>query len=210
MKIVFKLIVLLILTSCGQEDNSRNKDFNTNDSVEDTVSNKGVVIPTDLLSYFKDFTKDSLEIKVEQYMQESSFESNECLPLTYIPVFENKIPQNQYETSGTKPLGKIKINAKNFLLVVAQQDDYGPIYYGLTYNLEENKIKSSEKIAQIWGDEGDSQVTYSIVRVVNQTVKIYKFIETCQAELEEQGDEIIAKSVDCFDSTTIVEIKINE
>ncbi len=201
-------ISVAILTSCGQVNKSETKDSNTEDAVEVIETSEKVVIPTDIISYFKDFTKDSVKIEVEQYTQESSFEPSECLPLTFLPVFDSKIPQTQSESTGAKPVGKLKINDKNFLLVVVQQDDYGPIYYGLTYNSDENRIKDSEKIAETWGDAGDSQVTYSIVSIMNETVKIDKYIETCHADLEVQGDEMVATDVECSDSTAIVEMKI--
>ena len=160
------------MTSCGQENKHESADSNNEEIVEAIETKDKVDIPDDIVSYFNDYKEDSVKIEVEQYTQEGSFEPADCLPLTFLTVLDNKIPQTQSESTGAKPLGKLKINETNYFLVVVQQDDYGPIYYGLTYNSEDNKIKNSEKVAETWGDAGDSQETYSVIRLMNEKVKI--------------------------------------
>ena len=208
MKKLSIIIALAILTSCGQENRRENTDSNIENKVEAIETKEKVDIPDDIISYFNDYKGDSVKIEVEQYTQERSFEPADCLPLTFIPVFDNKIPQTQSESTGAKPIGKFKINETNYFLVVVQEDDYGPIYYGLTYNSEDNKIKNSEKIAETWGDAGDSQETYSVIRLMNEKVKIDKYIETCHADLVVQGDEMVATDVECSDSTATIIMKI--
>ncbi|MAX79853.1 MAG: hypothetical protein CL843_06735 [Crocinitomicaceae bacterium] len=208
MKNISIIIIIAILISCGNENKSESIDSNNQETVEVLETSKKVEIPTNIITYFIDFTRDSVKIEVEQYTQERSFEPSDCLPLAFLPLLDNKIPQTQAESTGAKPVGKLKVNDNNYFLVVVQQDDYGPIYYGLMYNSQENRIENSEKIAETWGDAGDSQVTYSIIWMMNETVNINKYIETCHADLVVQGDEMIAKDVECSDSTATIEMKI--
>jgi hypothetical protein len=206
------IFTLAILASCGQKSNKETSDLSSDNeiSMESTEAKNLDKVPTDIITYFKDFNGNSIKIEVESYTQEHSFKPSDCLPFSYLPVLDNQIPQTQAESTGAKPIGKIKINESNYFLVVVQQDDYGPIYYGLTYNSEENRIQKSEKIAETWGDAGDSQVTYSLVTLKNDLIKIDKYIETCHAELEVQGDEMVATDIECSDSTATIKIKINK
>jgi hypothetical protein len=202
------IVTVAILTSCGQKNRSESTDSNSETMVEVIDTKEKVDIPADIIIYFKDFKRDSVKIEVEQYTQEIGFKPSECIPLKFIPLFENKIPQTQSESTGAKPLGKLRINENNYFLVVVQQDDYGPIYYGITYNSKEKRIEQSEIIAQAWGDAGDSQQIYSVITTMSEKVIIKKYIETCHADLEVEGDEMVASDVECFDSTAIVELKI--
>ncbi len=208
MKKLLVILGLAILASCGQLDSDTSDTINK-DIVEFIESIEEVEINTDITSYFNDFPKDSIKIVVEQYTQERTFKPSDCLPLTFLPVLDNKIPQTQSESTGAKPVGKLKVNDSSFFLVVVQQDDYGPIYYGMIYNSGENMIKESEQIAEIWGDAGDSQVTYSVVSLTKESVKINKYIETCHLDLELEEDDPAADEIECSDSTATIELKIN-
>ncbi|MEZ4847482.1 MAG: hypothetical protein R3B93_02370 [Bacteroidia bacterium] len=160
------------------------------------------------LKYFDDFSEDNLKIEVEEYTQERMFSPEECLPLSFLPLFDSIIPQTQSESTGAKPVGKVKITPENYFLVVVQQDDYGPIYYALNYHEKEHKIINSEKIAVIWGDAGDSQVIYSEINIKDNPLIIRKFIETCHADLEVEEDEIIITNEECSDSVSVVKWEI--
>jgi hypothetical protein len=211
MKKVLIIFSWYILISCEQKSNQETSSLITDNEISLELNETKNIekIPTDIIQYFKDFKGTSIKIEVENFTQDQSFKPNDCLPLNYLIVLDNKIPQTQAESTGAKPVGKFKINDSNYFLVVVQQDDYGPIYYGLTYNSQEKKIQNSEKIAESWGDAGDSQVTYSLVTFNNDMIKIDKYIETCHADLEAQGDEMIATNVKCYDSTATIEITIN-
>jgi hypothetical protein len=67
---------------------------------------------------------------------EFGFEDDECLPRSFMPIFKKHISDYEMTTTGAKPVGKFKLADATYFLVVVQQDDYGPIYYGLTYNIE--------------------------------------------------------------------------
>jgi len=99
------------------------------------------------------------------------------------------------------------LDAVMFLLVFVQQDDYGPIYYAATYDVETDKILSTEIIGQTWGDAGDSQITKSNLTIFTDSLVITKEITTCHAELEVQGQEMVAVSEECNDSTAIIKIQ---
>ncbi|WP_375561681.1 hypothetical protein ACE193_03780 [Bernardetia sp. OM2101] len=206
---IITMLMLIILTSCGQEKNT--SDINTKNELNaDTIKTKKAEdISTDIITYFTDFQTDSIKIEVEAYIETQRFLPKDCLPLKFLPLLDNKIPQTQSESTGAKPVGKIKINNNHYFLVIVQQDDYGPIYYGLTYDSDKNKIQNSDKIAEIWGDAGDSQITYSIVSVTEQKVQIDKFIETCHANLEVPEEEMMETDMECSDSTATIEFKIN-
>ena len=209
-RVLIVLISIAFFISCGKESNQDEKERNTetNSTEEPSTTKSPSQTENELLAYFKDFPNDTVKVKVEPYTQERSFDPSECLPLTFLPLLENMIPQTRSESTGAKPVGKIQITDNKYLLVVVQQDDYGPIYYGLAYNSHENKIQKSEKIAEVWGDAGDYQGTYSLISLKNEKIIIQKFIETCHDEFEDNEEEIIVTSSECSDSTSTVEIKV--
>lgn len=194
-KIVFFLSLFLFF-SCSQEENN------------DVQGNTNIVleVPKNITSYFDSYKGDSLTIEIDDYLYEHSLKPDECLPLSLLPVLNDKIPQTQSKTTGAKPITQLKINNNNYFLVVAQQDDYGPIYYGLIYSISENKVKSSEEIAVNWGDAGDSQTIYSKISINKNFILIKKIIETCHADLAIFEGEMIAEDTECKDSTSIIKI----
>lgn len=192
MKLLVILFWLILFFSCSQEPNGFKEELVRGETLE-------IEIPTDILSHFDEIKKDTTVIEVEDKIakRESSFNNNECLSLAYLPVLAEKIPQTQLESTGAKPFGKLKLSRDYFFLIVIQQDDYGPIYYGLVYNKKENRVLKSEKLAELWGDAGDSQTMFSVISIEEEIIKISQEIETCHANIEQQDGEIRETKVEC-------------
>ncbi|MBT31305.1 MAG: hypothetical protein CMO01_16750 [Thalassobius sp.] len=221
MKFQLNIFILLIfLISCGKNSTKEHDKIisyttiksepitKTDSSIRDNSTSKSSVspLPTNLTSYFEDFQKDTIKIEVEAYTQETSFEPTECLPLSFLPLFEDHVYATQTESIGAKPVGKIKVHDDFYFLVFVQQDDYGPIYYGLAYDKQENKIKKVEKVALIWGDAGDSEEVYSMIYHTDKKIIIEKYIQICHFDLEITGDQVIVSNTDCSDSTKVLEL----
>lgn len=134
----------------------------------------------------------------------------ECLPLTFLPLFEKHLIQTQAESTGAKPVGKFKVDDNHYFLAVVQQDDYGPKYYGMIYNLNTNKIEKCEKVAELWGDAGDSQTIYSQIIIKQHAISITKFIEFCHYDIDSEADEIEPMEDYCLDSIASIDLKIME
>jgi hypothetical protein len=160
----------------------------------------------DFLAYFPAYQSDSFTVEVEPYIHERAFDDAECIPLVCLARFNGLIQQTKSASTGAKPIGKVRLQAGTYFLTLVQQDDYGPVYYGLVYDPAKGKSISCEKIAEHWGDAGDSQVTYSKIRIDSKAVTITKLIETCHADLEEQDNELAATDQACNDSTIVVQL----
>ena len=145
MNIALATLLLLILMACGETNQIKDQKVISNAVEIDSIKHEIDQIPNDLIEYFDKLPGDSIKIEVEDYTYERSFSPSKCLPLSFLPLLSGFIPQTQSESTGAKPIGRIKINDLNHLLIVAQQDDYGPIYYGLTYNQQENKLIHAKK-----------------------------------------------------------------
>lgn len=208
--LLFPVILFVFIISCSQERDKSIDEFDSkiNSEASTKVEEGRKASSANLITYFKDFQGDSLKIEVESYTHDKTFDPSECLPLSFVPLFGNHIPQTQTESTGAKPVGKTHLKDDLYLLVMVQQDDYGPIYYAVIYNTKENKIYKSEPVAQSWGDAGDSQETYSTISMIDEKVLIKKSITTCHEDLEIKGEEVIATNPDCKDSTATIQIEI--
>lgn len=160
-----------------------------------------------LLSFFSFFNQSEITIEVKQEDQNIVFSESECIPLKHLPAFNNIVRQTSSITTGAKPIGKIQLDSLLFFLVFVQQDDYGPIYYGVRYNLESDQILSKEIIGQTWGDAGDLQITKSKLTIFSDSLIINKNIRTCHFDLEAKDEEMVETTEDCNDSTVIINIE---
>ena len=194
------LLIALILAGCGSTTSESSQEKLT-ERKQSGAENSG----KDFLEDFPAYQSDSFTVEVEPYTHQRTFDDAECISLAYLAHFDGLIPQTKSASTGAKPIGKVRLQAGTYFLTLVQQDDYGPVYYGLLYDLAKEKSVSGEKIAWHWGDAGDSQVTYSKIKVDASAVTITKLIETCQADLEEQDNETGATNQACKDSTVVVQ-----
>lgn len=207
------ILSFIVLVSCGER---KTKTDETNQSTTKTqpktialIENKEIdaALGLDRLQdLFPFFNKTEIVIEVGIEDQNTMFSDDECIPLKYQSSFNNILPQTSVTTTGAKPIGKIQLDPVMFLLVLVQQDDYGPIYYGAKYDVETDKVLSSEIIGQIWEDAGHSQIIKSTLTIFTDSLVITKKITICHAELEVQDQEMVAISEECNDSTAIIKI----
>ena len=196
------LFIALILASCGTTTSEVSEEKVTEPKQPGTKNSV-----KNFLAYFPAYQSDSFTVEVEPYTHERTFDDAECIPLAYLTHFNGLIQQNNSASTGAKPIGKARLQDGTYFLTLVQQDDYGPVYYGLIYDQAKEKSLSSEKIAEHWGDAGDSQVTYSNIRIDSKAVTITKLIETCHADLEEKDNELEATNQACKDSTVVVKMR---
>jgi hypothetical protein len=208
------LIILMLLSACS-EPSKQARYHVVIDEVEETAnvetayrepaSPENKVMNGSLLSLFPQYHTDSISVKVVEEARYGSLEESGYIPLDKQKYFEGFL-YSQYSSTGAKPLGRLRIGEHSHLLTLYQLDDYGPVYYGMTYDEKADKIISKEIIAQEWGDAGDSQTIKSNIYYQDGQVQLIKRIETCHLDIETVGIDPEDAEVDCTDSVAVVKV----
>ena len=202
------LVTLTFLFACGESIQQGDLETVVADSKEEQIKDSEPAITkpdgASLLSLFPSYTTDNIEVEVSEQARSSSSSESKFIPLAYQPYFDGHLYAIGSESTGSRPVGRISLGEQASLLILFQQDDYGPIYYGLIYDNVADKILAKEIIAQEWGDAGDSQVIKSKIKHLNGLTHITKFIETCHADLEISDEEVTAQNEECKDSVAVV------
>lgn len=156
-----------------------------------------------LLSFFPEYQSDSITVEVSDKARYGAIEESEFIPLDNQNYFDGFL-YPRHSSTGLKPLGRLKIGESSHLLTLMQLDDYGPVYYGLTYDQKGDRIISKVVIAQEWSDAGDTQIIRSNIKQIDGQLQITKQIETCHADVDTVAVNPEYAEVKCNDSTAIV------
>ncbi|MFT6747023.1 MAG: hypothetical protein ACJAZ2_001369 [Glaciecola sp.] len=160
-----------------------------------------------LFDYFQWVDSVPERITILDIDHNKEYPDSVCVPLSKITSLTNLIRPTGVSTTGIKPLCKIQLDPSVFLLIFSQQDDYGPLYYACEYDVEGDTLLSKEVIATNWGDAGDSQTIESTVSIKDGNLIIYKWVTTCEADIEAVDGEIVADEVSCSDSTSMIKYR---
>lgn len=206
--------ILIMLTACAESSEQSETKVKFSNPTEEVYNDEPVQpintkTPDSLLSLFPSYQTDNKEIVVGEKARSGTLKDSELIPSEYQQYFEGFLYPTRSGSTGSKPIGKFKFSDQGYLLILFQQDDYGPIYYGLIYDKEADKILEKEIIAQEWGDAGDTQVIKTKFKQIDQELQITKFIETCHADLDFSGKEITTHNEECHDSTAMFVIDKN-
>ncbi len=188
---ILPIVLFLLLSSCI--GNSV-----TNIPTSDT-SNKNKIADSVLLDYFPIQNSISFTIETRPEDNEFSYKKQDCIPDKFNDFLSDFSEAQNEDASLLKPISKSKIDSNTYFLILAIQSDYGPVYYGSLYLLQNNQIQKTTEIAWSWGDAGDSQTAYSKIKILKNGVEIKKIIQTCH---DSTFDEvIITEETVCKDST---------
>lgn len=217
-KLICFLLVVVFLTSCGSDrKNSGTEDTNSTeikDSIKfefETKIDSSEVEPEpqeldSLLSFFQMIDIESVTIKTYSNTNLLN-KGGSIIPFRYQPLFDGYLYPMGRRSTGYLAKNYLKLNDSTAFLIIFIDDDYGPVYHGLRYSIQDNEIRDSQILARTWGDAGDSQTIYSELGHHDGTLSINKYITTCHAELDFDSDPIEVISEECSDSTYVAIIR---
>lgn len=203
LKNLLQILIISFFVSCNNEnDIQQNSTTEIDDSSKVTTTTK-----TDVLKFFERIYSDTTKIEIKDEWENYSLPKEKLIPIIYQDYF--KIIQEFDWTNSTTllPVGYLKLKKNNFLLIVAEQYDYGVRCYGLIYEGSSNKIKEKTILAQTFGDAEASEEIWSSI-LSSPKFEIIKHKRTCIAELDFEKDPIELISEECKDS--IFKIEIND
>lgn len=201
------------LLACGKQEKQANIDPGditqcTTEPSDSQALQASLEHPTGLNNYFDVFLENELTVKVES-IGTSAIPKSKSLPAEYLALLAEVLPEARVKSARFKPISKVVLGEHHQFLLVFHQGDYGDQYFGLLFNTMSNCVEKAEKVAEYWGDAGDSENTSSIILFKNQQVFIEKHIETCHAEVDPEAEVPTAKNVDCQSTTASVVLGMN-
>lgn len=217
-KSIYFLSVLIFLTACSTDRKSSDTENTNSTDITDSIKfefetkiDSSEIEPEpqgldSLLSFFQMIDIESVTIKTNSDIN-SLNKGGSIIPFRYQPLFDGHLYPMDRRSTGYLAKNYLKLNDSIAFLIIFIDDDYGPVYHGLRYSINNNEISDSQILARTWGDAGDSQTIHTKLGLQDGTLSINKFITTCHAELDFDSDPIEVISEECSDSTYVATIK---